>query len=289
MVYILFLISSITSVISVAFCKLYRKPIKDDNFADTLYYAINVPVAILYFALMCGFNFKVNVITAIFSLAFSLLCYGGVFFQIRALKDTSLVNVSLFSSGGSIIISAIAGVLLFDENILPKSLLGLLFALASIVVPCFTSKNKGTNLKGILFCLLLFVNSGLVRVIMKMYQTTPGCMSENIFCLYTNIFLAPFVVLMHRKNFFDKSTYPKLVKYKKSALIVAASVVLSNVSTLLSMIIVGKVDLFFSSVFGPPLAICTNFLFDTVVFKEKVKKESIISIVFAITSMILMV
>ena len=99
----------------------------------------------------------------------------------------------------------------------------------------------------------------------------------------------PFVVLMHKKSLFDKSTYRNILKYKKSALLVALATLTSNFSTLVSLIIVGKVDLLFSSVFGPPLSICTNFLFDTIVFKEKIKKESIISIVFAVVAMLLLV
>ena len=289
MIYLLFLLSTFSGVLSVALSKVYRKPIEDDRFADTLYYAISVPAALLYFAIMSGFSFKVNLVTLVYSVIFSFVCYGAVFFQLHALHETSLVNVSIFSSSGSVIVSSIAGILFFKESISVKSAIGLLFTLVSISVPYFASKKHGTSLKGLMFCLLLFFNSGLARIIMKLYQETPGCMSENIFCFYTNVFLMPFVVLMHKKSLFDKSTYRNILKYKKSALLVALATLTSNFSTLVSLIIVGKVDLLFSSVFGPPLSICTNFLFDTIVFKEKIKKESIISIVFAVVAMLLLV
>lgn len=289
MIYFLFLLTSVSSVVSVALSKIYRKPISDPKLADSIYFIVNVPVALVYFALMCGFNLKVNLITLIFSLAFSFLCYGGVLFQLRALSHTTMLNTSLFSSGGSIILSSMAGVVFFCEQIPLKSALGLVFTLISLLVPYFATKKQKTSLIGFAFCLLLFINSGLVRIIMKMYLTTPGCLGENTFCFYTNVFLAPLVVLMQRKDFFNENTYKQMPKYKKSVILVVVAVVLANLSTLISMIIVGKVDLFFSSVFAPALAICINFLFDTVVFKEKIRVSGIMSVIFAIIAVALMI
>ncbi len=289
MIYLLFLLSTISSVSSVALSKVYRKPIHSPSLADSIYFIVNVPVALLYFAIMCKFDLKANFITLIFSVLFSFLCYGGVLFQLRALEHTTMVNVSLFSNGGSIILSTIAGVLVFGEHIPLKSIAGLMFTLLSFSVPYMASKKQKTSLKGFVFCLLLFLNSGLVRIIMKLYHTTPGCMSENLFCFYANVFLAPLVILMQRKDFFAKSTYREMSKYKKSVGLVALAIVLSNFATLISMIIVGKVDLFFSSVFGPAIAICINFLFDVILFKVKIKLNNIFCVIFAIVAMLLMI
>lgn len=287
MIYALFIIGTFTGGLSTAFMKTYRQSVSGNKLGDGLYYTVNIFGALLFFAALCRFDLRVNLVTLLFAAVFACLCYLSVFLQLRALETASMVDVGLFSSGGRLILSALAGVLFFGESIGLKSVIGFLFTLASISVPYFAAKKSGVGLKGILFCCLLALNSGAVSVLMKLYHTVPDCLNENVFCFYTNVVMIPFVLYMNRRVFFNRDSYEGVGRHLvKPAIFALAAVLTANISTLLSMVIVGKVDLFFASVFGPPLTICINFLFDTFCFKDPVKPAKIISILLAIAAII---
>lgn len=290
MIYLMFFFGSFVGVLGNAFMKFFGRTVPDSGVGDGVYYAVNVPVALLYFGLMCGFDLRVNSVTLMFAAAFSVVCYLAVFFQLRAFRYASLVNVSIFSSAGTLVVTSLAGVILFDEKISPKEMAGFLFTLISVAVPYIVSKKDRPGMKGLLYCILFALNGVLVRVIMKLYYTVPEPMNENVFCFYTNVFLFPFVLMMKRKTFFEQGFFRETItKYKKAVIIAAAVVVCSNISTLISMVFLGKVDLFVSAVLAPPITICFNFLFDIILFKEKIKVSNVLSTLCAVAAMLFMI
>lgn len=290
MIYLLFVISSFTGVLNAALIKLYRKTVSDSRLSDSLFYAVNILGALLFFAILCRFDLRVNLVTLLFSGVFACVSFLSVFLTLRALENTSMVNVSLFSSAGALILSSLAGVLLLREQVGAKRFAGLVLTLCSISVPYFAAKKSGTGLKGILFCCLIALNSGACNIIMKLYHTVPGCLDENIFCFYTNVLMIPFVLFRHRQTFFSRKSLQYMNKALCKPLLTAlAAVLMGYIATLLSMYVVGKVDLLFASAFGPPLTICFNFLFDTFVFREPVKADKIITILLAIAAIVFLV
>ena len=120
--------------------------------------------------------------------------------------------------------------------------------------------------------------------------TFPGCLEEGVFCFYTNVLMIPFVLYRHRHMFFKRESARYFDKaLRKPVLTASAAVLLGYIATLLSMYLVGKVDLLFASAFGPPLTICFNFLFDTLYFREPIKRDKIISMILAIGAIIFLV
>lgn len=285
MIYALFIFNSFVMVACTALIKTYRKAAGKHIFGDCLFYCVNILVALLFFASMCKFDLRVNLVTLLFSCVFACLCYFSMFLELRALEHTTMVNAGLFSDAGALILSSLAGVLFFREDLRLRSVLGFVLTFASMLVPYFAAKKSGSGLKGLFYCMLLALNSGAVRIVMKLYHTVPGCLNENLFCFYTNLVMIPFVMFMHRKLLFRAGSFKAPDKQMgKAALIAVAAVIASNVYTLLSMVLVGKVDLFFSSVFGPPLTICINFLFDVLIFRTPVKLHQIVTIALALAA-----
>lgn len=290
MIYALFVIYSFAGVLNAALIKLYRKSIQDSRLSDSLFYAVNILGALIFFASISGFNLRVNGMTLLFSAVYACVCFLSVFLTLRALENTSMVNVSLFSSAGALIISSLAGVLLFREQVGVKRFVGLVLTLLSISVPYFAAKKSGSGLKGILYCCLIALNSGASNIVMKLFHTVPGCLEEGVFCFYTNVLMIPFVLYRHRQVFFKRESARYFGKaLQKPVLTAAAAVLLGYIGTVLSMYLVGKVDLLFASAFGPPLTICFNFLFDTLYFREPIKRDKIISMILAIGAIIFLV
>lgn len=290
MIYALFFVNSFVTVLGSALVKMYRKRVTDPHISDSLYFVINITVALVFYGAMCGFDLKVNAVTLLFSVLFAVVSFLYAFLHMHALENTTMVNVSLFTTSGELTISAIAGLLLFHETIRIKTFFGFAFTFLAMLIPYMTAKKGGGSVKGILFCWMIFLNSGLARVLMKLYQTVPGCMDENVFCFYTNVFMIPFMLLLYGRTFLKRDIFTKAFHdYKKPAVIAAASVIAGNIATLLSMAIIGKVDLFFASVFGPPLTICINFLFDIICFREPLKPDKFISVAAAVIAVLFMI
>lgn len=290
MVYFLLLVRTVIGSYSNVLVKVHQRKIKDKKIRDAVYYIIMVIVAMLYFAVLSGFQLGLNGITALYAFLYAAVCYSSITFNLRAMEHTDVVNITLFSNAGGVIWPSLYGVFFLSEEMSLKLFLGVILVLVSILIPYLVEKKEGANLRGIGFCLLLFLTGGISTILQKCYTMSPNTLSNSVFFFYTNVFMIPFILLILKKQMPLKEAFRAIAVTDKKAMIpITAMVLLSNTASLLSVYIIGHMDLSVYSIAVPSGNIIVTALFARLMFREKLDAVRILCMILAIIAVVLTV
>lgn len=291
MAYIALLASVALAAGSNVFIKLYQKKVDDKSVGDCVYFIIMIIVACLYFAFLAGFDLRLNLITALCSLVLAVISFLVNFFLLKAYKYTDMINVSVASSGGGIVIPALMGMIFLGDDINIKIISGIFFAVLSVVIPYFGSEKTGKNsLKGFLMCVMIFIAYGAAGAFGKIYTMIPGIISDSVYCFYANVFMTPFVLYLARKGTTFKETFNKAKTYPKIVFLIPVFVCLvANSSTYIAIFVNRNMDITVYSILNSALRTIIVSVFAFLFFKEKFTKEKTASMILAILASILTV
>lgn len=257
-----------------------------------------------------GFVFNaVGCITA----ALILLCWGGfgsasaftvvlgvAFGAITALQG--ITNIAALQVGPmsytsviisfSTLISALSGVMFFDEELGWAQIVGIALMLVSFLLATKSDgEEKKANLKWLSLCLIAFAATGGIGVMQKVHQSSEHQNELNAFLIIaffsSAILCAIFAVLLKRKGSRDDATRSK---NKNQALILIAIMIAGGaciaVNNKFNLYLSGVMDsaVFFPIVNGGGLVLTT--LSAVLLFKERLSKKQWIGVVFGIASVV---
>lgn len=257
-----------------------------------------------------GFVFNaVGCITA----ALILLCWGGfgsasaftvvlgvAFGAITALQG--ITNIAALQVGPmsytsviisfSTLISALSGVMFFDEELGWAQIVGIALMLVSFLLATKSDgEEKKANLKWLSLCLIAFAATGGIGVMQKAHQSSEHQNELNAFLiiafLSSAILCAIFAVLLKRKGSRDDATRSK---NQNQALIMIAIMIAGGaciaVNNKFNLYLSGVMDsaVFFPIVNGGGLVLTT--LSAVLLFKERLSKKQWIGVVFGIASVV---
>ncbi|MBQ8551370.1 MAG: hypothetical protein IJ428_00995 [Clostridia bacterium] len=288
MIYLLFGVGAVCTAVSNSFIKLYRRRIADERVKDNLYYILMIIVALIFFGFLSGFDLRVNIKTLLFSTVYALVAYTTVTLNMRAIEHADLVTVSIFSNSGGVLWNTLWGLVLFGEAFTVGRIVGVAAILAAIFIPYLLEAKKGMgSMRGIFYCMGIFIFSGCGQLVVKLYSLAENVMSNSVFCFYTNIILIPFVFLILKRRSDIGAVVKDILRVdKKSLVFLSLALLLANVVTILSMFIVERVDLIIYTVAEKSLTIISTAVVSGILFRERFTAMKLTSIIFLMVAVI---
>ena len=246
-----------------------------------------------------------NVTSAAFLYAF-LYAISGICCSVASIAAMHCGNVSVITTyclAGGMVLPYFYGILALDENAGLFKWIGILVLCLSLV-PAVMVKSEGKeyskkdNVWFFLLCMVIFLTNGFVSIFSKMHQISPAAIDENHFLFLSSlvnlsiVIIVQFVLAAIRAGKGEKNvlrnTFWEIGKTAMSAklflllIILAGSHAICNaIGNLFSLRCMMTMD---ASIQFPVLSavvIILTAVFGRVIFKEKVTKNTLLSLILS--------
>lgn len=285
--YIMLAATAMVLAVDFALNKLYQRKNGVSPAAGLRFNALlGLFTAVLYFAVN-GFNTEFTVYSFVMAGVLNLFVTVYNIIGFRILKSGTMALYTLFLMSGGMVLPYIFGIFALNE---PLSLLrtaALILILIGVILS--NSGNKQINTKDFLLCVAVFFLNGLVSIVMKLHQTDTGfeTVGETEFLILGGIFRFLFSGLVY---LFIPKDSDSSVKSKSALFYIAiVSAGLGGLSCLLQLIAASNLPatVLYPFVTGGTIVLST--ITGILVFREKVSKKLIASVIlcFAGTVMFL--
>ena len=287
---VLFLIGGLCSVISKKF-----QQCTSETFLDFVWYnVVNAFIACIYFSVFSGFSLHLNITTFIFSLCYALCVCCSLVIGVCILSRVHISTSVIISSSGNIIVSSVFGVLYFGEKLTFNLLLAMVMMLIAAVLPLnFALQSKRNSNKSIILticvCIIAFLNGGIINIITKLYAVNPNVCDTTSFFFFTNaILLAGGILILGFLMAKNKINIKQIVFTftSKQLLFVASNTALSNISSVLSVMVLAILDVSLYTVIMSSLGIIRSAVL-SLCFKEHLKTQDWISVALSVGAIII--
>ena len=232
----------------------------------------------LMFALVCVWNFKWHVPTALYACAYGVILLSCNVFGFLALSKGPMALTSIICTY-NIIIPCIYGVAFLNEKI--RALQGVGFVLLAISMLLLRKKDKTVEFKKhwLLCVIITFLGNGVNSIILKLHQTIyPGSYQIEFMCIAMFVgFAALFAAMLFTKQ------KPEISEMKFSV----PSGVLTGGTLFLTLYLSAEVDATVLFPLTTVFSICINCISSKIIFKDRFTVEQIIGIILGVISVIL--
>ena len=299
----LFAVFALAGVGANVFSKLCSNTVRDDSLSKySLVLIINSIVACIFFAFSSGFSISVNGATLIYSTVYAFIVALSIVTNVIVYRYASISNVNVISNASGMVCTALVGVFLFSE---PLGLMGVLrISVMLIAIFCIFIEQKKHSLVSVepdrgdkqghfllltTLIALISVASCANTVILKMYALSTQVVNENSFFFFTNVLLCIGSVVvflfscLRKKGEFREAL--SLFRPKQLCSI-AGKTVVSNISSLISILIVAKVDMVVFSPVSSAIGIVVGVI-GSLLFRERLGIFSYIAVIVSAIAFIL--
>lgn len=245
-----------------------------------------------------------------------LLCWGGfgeyskftillgvAFGSVTALQG--ITNVAAFQVGPmsytsviisfSTLITALSGVLFFDESIEVVQIIGMILMLASFILAVKSDADeKKANLKWLILCIIAFMSTGGIGIMQKVHQSSVYRNELNALLIVafisSSVFCAIFAIVLKNRENASQNTKEAESSDKKQIFILIGIMLASGIcvaaNNKFNLYLSGVMDsaVFFPIVNGGGLVLTT--LAAVVLFKEKLTLKQWLGVVLGIVSVV---
>jgi len=281
---LLFLLFAVGGLGSKSFSKLCSNILNQNSVAKySLVLVINSLVACLFFGIVGGFKIAVNSNTLLYSIIYAAIVAVSIISNFVVYRYASISNANIVSSSCSMVCTAVIGWMLFREKLDILNVIRIAIMLVAIAFVFFDQKNNETvtkltmeRKKGNIFSLALIIAiitaCGCANtVVLKTFAMSQKVTNENSFFFLTNVFLlivtlVVFVVACLRKKGEFKDSVHLL--YPKQLVAIGGNNVCSNITSLVSVLIVAQLDVSIYSPISSALGIIVG-LVGSLIFKER--------------------
>ena len=251
---------------------------QSDNLLFSLYNRIVTTLVLMIYAR----TFYLHPVTLLLAAAFAFVSVVCSVMHILAYKNGPMSLTTLISSGGSLIISSLAGILFFGESVTPVQVAGIILIL--LVIYLFSDVKQGGNGNiqplWIPVIILAAVLNGGQGIIQKMQGATSYTDEKPVFLLYTFLIGVFLIAIWLWLNMNTGKKEPVTLE-KPSVLIgpaVISGVCIAVVNVInLKLAIEVPAPIFFPLYCGGSIIFST--LVSSLVFKEKLTTKQKISFV----------
>lgn len=272
------------------FSKLTSRELGVQKVDNSLFLLINGVSACLFFAFSSGFRIGINTPTLIYAIIFALVVLGSLLFNIYAYRYISVSNLNIIKNSGSLIVSTLLGILLFNEQLQLKDYFrtGLMLIAVFLILLSGKSSDNPAKKKNF-FALIVIIPISILltvasSVLLKFYGSAKGVLNADSLFFFTNVVLILFTVL--RLIFGGKKVLASSKLTLPLLAIFLGNTVSSNVGSLLSAQLLKFVDI---STYTP-LITAINIIGGAVgslVFKEKLKLCDILAVLVAVVAIMI--
>ena len=262
----------------------------------------NSVTAMIFFLCLTGFNIIVTPQNVLYGLAFSVTCTGNLLLFLYTLSRFDIADVTVFKSGGCMILTYVLGLIIFSEKITLTNAIQLTVIAAALGLVYYEQKSISMRRSdknsafAILMLVFLAVILAMQNLVNKLYmENSPDVTSSfldknlNSFFFFTNAFQFLFGIIGFLFLYFrTKPTRSDLAPYFKPINLCVNSVntIMSNLVGLFSTLIIALMDM---SVFSP-ISSAIGILaagVSSLLVKEKPSKFSIIAMALSIVAVLL--
>ena len=283
--YILVLIAVVLLACDFSIVKLFQKAEGSNRVTGLKFNTlVGLFTAVLFF-FIGGCKFHVSWFSALFATLMSIFCASYSQLGFKILQKGNLALYTFFLMSGGMILPYLFGVFFLDEELNALRAVGLVIFTAAILLAGDTKLS--IDKKGLLMCFVVFVLNGGCSIVSKYHQIDPLsiAVSSTEFVMLTGLGKAVFsgvMLLITERGSAKLSLFPK-----KTVLIIAASAGIGGLSYMLQL--AGAVDLPATVLY--PLITGGSIIFTAiaskVIFKKKITKKQVISIVLCLAGTLL--
>lgn len=287
----LFLLGGFSTVIAKKFQQCTSETLTDFAW----YNVVNSVIACIYFGVSSGFSFHLNMTTFIFSLCYAACACCALVVGVCILSRVHISTSTILASSGSIIVSSVFGILYFGEKLTVSLTLAMIMMLIAAILPLrFASESKQTPKKGIILtviiCVLSFLNGGIVNIVTKLYAVNPNVCDTLSFFFFTNVILLVCgITVLGFLMIKNKVHIKRIVRTfsVKQLLFVASNTAVSNISSVLTVMILAIFDVSLYTIIMSSLGIIRSAVL-SLCFKERLKLRDWISVALSVGAIIIL-
>ena len=268
--------------------KRFSRSMNSDMLHFIEYNLFNASFATVFLFAINKFSFKMNGATLIYSLIFAALVILSVSLNVLAHKRVSVYLVGLTSQLGSLIISTFFGIIFLDDPVTPEGIISMLLMISAVVIPYIGQIEKGKK-GSILVPVLYFMIGGAVNVVMKVFTLDSRVTDSRSFFIASNIVivaatacaLAAYIIVepKHCRDLLHAFTLREIGN-------VAARTTLSNVSSVLGIIVLSGMTLGVYTVATSSFGIISGAFLSLAVFRERLNIATCISVILALAAVV---
>lgn len=273
--YFMIIVADILLAVSFVMSKLYQIRVGTSEKAGFAFSAVTGLFTALIFLPINGFKLNITSYSLLMAVLKNVFCIAYTIAGFKMLKMQGMAIYSIFLMSGGMMIPYIWGLLFLDERFSVMRMIGLLLITGGIIASNFTDEK--IKPKSLILCAVVFLLNGAVSVVSKLHSVeTVNAVSVNDF-----IIIGGFFTFVIGAAGYTAAKRREKVQGGKVGIVVLMFffALLSGVSYLIQL--VGARELPASVLY--PFITGGSMIFSAVVgrifFKEKIKKNIVISIV----------
>lgn len=236
--------------------------------------------AIIFFA-FSGFKFEISWYSFLMAALMSMfvMCYSLLGFKL--LKNGSMALYTLFLMTGGMTLPYLFGLIFLNEPFSWLKTAGLIIILSGVVLSNLSAKK--VNVFMLLMCIAVFFLNGLTSITSKLHQinTIYFCVNTTQFVMLTGLFkflISGILFLVTKKENVEQPQSNKNIKLI-SVLLTVASAIISGVSFMLQLWGAAKLPATLLYPFITGGSIIFSSIAAVLLFKDKISKKLIISVI----------
>ena len=299
---LLFALFALVGIGANVFSKLCSNTVTHDSTARySLVLIINSIVACFFFLCFSGFRIRLNTQTLIFASVYALVVALSVISNVIVYRYASISNVNVISSACAMICTAALGVLFFSEDFNLTSAARIVIMMLAILFVFADQRAHQKNeasapeqgKRGLLALIALIALISIAgcanTVVLKLFSDSPTVTDENSFFFFTNVVLCLgsaivfLIACLSKKGELRDSL--SLLR-PKELFSIAGKTVVSNISSLLSIFIIARVDMIVFSPISSAIGILVGVI-GSMLFRERLGKFSYIAAVASVIAVVL--
>ena len=278
---LLFLILVLVGIGSKVFSKLCSNMLNQNSAAKySLVLVVNSIVACLFFGCSVGFRIFANGATLLYAVVYAAIAAVSIISGVIVYRYASISNVNIVSSSCGMICTAMIGWMFFSEIVHLSNVFRLFVMLVAIVFVFLDQKKKETVSEGrkksnnfsLALIIAVITACGCANtVVLKAFATSEKVTDENSFFFFTNVFLLIGSLIVYTVACLKKQgEFKDSVKllYPKKMIAIAGNTVCSNISSLVSILIVAQLDISIYSPISSALGIIVGMI-GSLMFRER--------------------
>lgn len=262
--------------------------------SKAVFLCVNCIVGMTVFFVLAGGRIYVDGKVLFFAFLYAFVCIGNNIGGMYALKYCLAASVTSVQSGGNMVIASAFGFLLWQEAAtLPRIAAIVLMLIALYCVFMETKKGQVQGEGSLGKRLLLLGIAGAIcaanTIVNKFFVELCGEEHNNSYFFLTNVFMMGYALvylgIYCLKHPFPKDVVRAVIKPGHCALI-AGNTVIGNVQSLMSVLLLGLVDVSVFSTVAPSLGILSGVAV-SLILRQKFSKFTCISVALAIAAVVL--
>lgn len=260
---------------------------------NSVYIIINAAWAMLFFFVGNRFVINVNTVTVMYSAVYAVVCALSIVSRIYLYRYMSIADATVSICASMLIVNAIFGHVVFDEVIGYKTTIKIVLMLIAVGLVYFSTGEKKKSKQGgklAMFWVIIQTASGVgATVVTRMFAREPMITDNNSLYFTTNLIMLIFAIVILCYYFAKDFKSAKLIigEFKlKSTLVIGASTLCSNISSVCAVLILAVLDISVYTPVNSAVGILSSAA-ASVLLKERFNVQSIMAVFVSIAAVII--